>query len=139
MTTAAEYAKRLEAIRLDVASIEVSTIGEANAALTRIRLAQKEVRQIKTAINLDMKTIRAKYEEKIQTAGMGGSAFFTLMGKWKVAGQHRAGAKRNLAAERDRELKPYESLRLAADNLLLQMDKAKILVQNCIDEAKAEQ
>ena len=66
------------------------------------------------------------------------SAIASLFGKRKLAGQMRADEKRRLNAERDRKLSPYEDLKLTIDNLLVQMDAAKIRLGDLIEKAKAE-
>ena len=138
MTTPKEYRRQLSELGLDHMEIFVSSLAEAKAALAKVRSLQKQLRQIKRNINLDMKAIRAEYRRRASTAAAGSSAIASLFGKRKLAGQMRADEKRRLNAERDRKLSPYEDLKLTIDNLLVQMDAAKIRLGDLIEKAKAE-
>lgn len=139
MTAPKEYRRQISELGLDHMEILVSSLAESKAALTKVRSLQKQLRQIKRNINLDMKAIRAEYRQRVSTAAAGSSAILSLFGKRKLAGQMRAGEKRRLNAERDRKLAPYEDLKLTIDDLLVQMDAAKVRLGNLIEEAKAEE
>jgi rubrerythrin len=133
-----EYRRQIKDLGLERMEIKASSIAEAIDALKRTRGLQKELRQIKRNIDLDMKTIRADYGQRMSTAASASSAIVTLFGKRKLAGQLRADEKRHLRLERDRTLQPYESIKLTVDDLLVQMDSAKAQLQAFIEEAKAE-
>ncbi|NPA71217.1 MAG: zinc ribbon domain-containing protein [Gammaproteobacteria bacterium] len=136
MASPKEYWQRIEELGLDHMEIEVSSIAEAKTALRRVRGLQKELRQIKKNINLDMKSIRAMYRQKMATAASTTSSIVSLFGKRKLAGQLRADEKRRLRMERDSILEPYESLKFTIDNLLLQLDAAKEQIQQFIEDTK---
>ena len=137
MTSPQEYRRRIKELGLDRMEIRASSIPEAKDVLKRIRRLQKELRQIKKNINLDMKAIRAAYTQKMATAASTASGIVSLFGKRKLAGQLRADEKRRLRMERDRVLQPYESLKLTIDDLLVQMDAAKDQIQMFIEETKS--
>lgn len=138
MASVDEYRRELKALGLEKFTVTASNVAEAKAALADVRQKQKALRQIRARLNLDMKAIRAEYDQKKQNAGAGGSALIGMFGKRRAAGQYRATAKRQVTAERDRRLQPYETLKMSIDDLLLQMDRAKIQIQQYIDEAKAQ-
>lgn len=139
MNNAEDYRKKLMAMGLDELEITASSPEEAKKVLAEMRQRQKELRQLKSMLNLDMKTIRNDYEQKKQGAGEGGFALIGLFGKRGLATQHRANAKRQINAKRDQELRPYQNIKMTIDDLLLQIDQIKIQFQQYIDEKKAEQ
>ena len=138
MASVDQYRRELKGLGLEKYTIKASNAAEAKAALADVRQKQKALRQMKARINLDMKAIRAEYDQKKQSAGSGGSVLIGMFGKRRAAGQYRAAAKRQVTAERDRRLQPYETLKMSIDDLLLQMDQAKIQIQQYIDQAKAQ-
>lgn len=138
MASPEQYWHRIKELGLDHMEIQVSTVSEAKETLKHIRKLQKELRQIKKNINLDMKAIRALYSQKISTAASTTSGILSLFGKRKLAGQLRADERRRLRMERDRTLQPYESLKLTIDDLLIQMDAAKERLQMFIEKAKSQ-
>ena len=139
MTSPEEYRRQIKELGFDRMEIRASSLAEAKAALTKVRSLQKQLRQIKRNINLDMKAIRAEYRQKSSDAAAFSSAFLTGVGKRKAAGKRRADAKRRLQAERDRKLAPYDNLKLMIDDLLTQMDNAKVQIGSFTEEAKAEE
>jgi rubrerythrin len=124
--------------RIKCIGISPSSLAEAKTVLAQLRNTQKQLRQIKRNINLDMKAIRAEYRQKSPDAAAFSSAFLTGLGKRKAAGKRRADAKRRLQAERDRKLAPYDSIKLAIDDLLVKMDGAKALFDDFIETAKVD-
>ncbi len=139
MASPDEYLRQIKELGLERMEITVSSIVEAKDTLKRIRGIQAELRQIKRKTNLDMKTIRAEYRQKMSTAALTSSAIVGLLGKRKLAGQMRADEKRRLRMQRDRTLQPYESIKLTIDDLLIQMDSAKAQLQAFIEEAKLKE
>ena len=139
MASPNQYLQQIKELGLEHMEIKASSIGEAKDTLRRIRNVQKQLRQIKRTINLDMKNIRSDYSQKTSTAASTSSAIVGLLGKRKLAGQMRADEKRRLRMERDRTLQPYESIKLTIDDLLIQMDSAKDQLQAFIEEAKLEE
>jgi len=138
MASPKEYRRQIKDLGLERMEITASSIAEARDALRRIRSLQKELRRIKRSINLDVRAIRTNYSQRMSTAASTSSAVATLFGKRKLAGQLRADEKRRLRMERDRALRPYESIKLAIDDLLVQMDSAKARLQAFIEEAKTQ-
>jgi len=138
MLTPEEYYSQIKELGLDHLERHVSSPVEAKATLTKLRSLQKQLRQIKRNINLNMKAIRAEYRERASTAAAMSSTVVSLLGKRKLAGQMRADEKRRLSAERDRRLESYDRLKLMIDELLTEMDAAKVQLDNFIEEAKAE-
>jgi len=94
---------------------------------------------MKRNVNLEMKTIRSAYRERMSTAASTSAGIVTLFGKRKLAGQLRADEKRRLSRERDKALRPYENVKLTIDDLLVQMDSAKTKLEVFIEEAKTEE
>ncbi|MFN2289860.1 MAG: hypothetical protein ACK2UC_01595 [Anaerolineae bacterium] len=139
MATAQEYHDKLEKLTNEIGSTsyDIGTVQEAKAALADVRIRQKELRQVKRDINFDLKQIRTEYKAKAETAGSGGSLLFSVLGSRGSARSHRASARRGVRAERDRMLKPYEQAKSVIDELILALDKAKLQIQNFIDEEKA--
>lgn len=78
---------------------------QANKQLAEIRQLQKEIRQVKREMALDMKEIRAKY-----------------------------GRKKENQAAKQAALSPYERTALAIDQLLLGLDKQKLNIQTIVEE-----
>lgn len=122
---------------LDGMEISASSVAEAKSALSRVRNLQKQLRQIKRNVNLDMKTIRAEYQQKMSTAASTSSGILTLFGQRKMAGTIRADQKRRLGQERDRALQPYQSINLQIDHLLVQLDSVKLQIDEFIEAKKA--
>jgi len=137
MSSPNEYQRKLAALGLAGGGglqFQASSVAEAKQLLPTIRQLQAELRAIKKEINLDIKTIRLQYQQQRSGAGSGAAAIFTLFGKRKVAGSIRADAKRQLSAQQDKEIASYEQVKATIDNLLIQLDRAKIAVQQYIAE-----
>ncbi len=139
MASAQEYRRQIKNLGLERLEIQASSSTEAKEVLRKLRALQKELRQIKKNINLDMKGIRAVYQQRMSTAAATSSTVVSLFGKRKLAGQLRADEKRRLRMERDRKLQPYESIKLAIDGILTQIDNAKIKLQAFIEEVKTKE
>jgi hypothetical protein len=138
MTSAEQYRHQISALGLDEMRLQASSLAEAQAALDNVRSLRKQLLQIKRNINLDMKTIRAEYQQRSSSAAAGSSAVMSLLGKRKLAGSLRADEKRRLSVERDRKLAPYDNVKLTIDDLLTQMEGGKTQLGEFIEEAKAE-
>ena len=118
--------------------IEAHTVPEAKSALREIRNLQRQLRQTKRNVNLDMKAIRAHYRQRMSTAASTSSAFVGILGKRKLAGQLRADEKRRLRMERERKLTPYDQVKYVIDDLLTQLEGAKGQLQQYIEQVRAE-
>ena len=137
MASAEEYRQQVSDLGLDRIEIEASSLTEGKAAVANVRRLQKELRQIKRNINLEMKTIRAEYKQKIAEAGTSGLTGLLAMGRG--GGKFRASEKRRVRAERDSKLDPYDQVKLTIDDLIVQLDGAKLQLQDFMEEAKAEE
>jgi hypothetical protein len=137
MASPEDYRQQVSDLGLDHMQIGASSLAEGKDALANVRRLQKELRQIKRNINLEMKTIRAQYKPKIAEAGTTGWTGLLAMGRG--GGRLRASEKRRVRAERDSRLAPYDQVKLTIDDLLVQMDGAKLQLQDFIEEAKAEE
>ena len=137
--SAKEYRKRIEQLGLlgkGGVELKVNTVTDAKQALLQVKQLQVELRNIKRELNLEMKSIRSSYQQKMPDAGSGASTVFTLFGKRKVASNIRASAKRAVAADRDHALHDYETVKLTIDDLLVQMERAKLNLQQFIEQNK---
>ncbi|MCP4542605.1 MAG: hypothetical protein GY832_36245 [Chloroflexi bacterium] len=112
------------------------TIPEAKAQLSDIRQKQKNLRLVKKDVNAEIKTIRARYRERIENIKPRGMTSF-LVGKGK-AKSIAADEKRALRKQQDRELEPYDEIKRNVDNLLVQMDETKIGLTTWLDEQPAQ-
>ena len=139
MSSPDRYRRQIKDLGLDRMRIKASTIAEAKEFLREIRRLQKELRQIKRNINLDIKAYRAEYRRRSSSAASTSSAVLSLFGKRRTAGRLRAEEKRRLARERDRAIAPYESLKLTIDDLIVQLDSAKDQLQIFIEQTRAEE
>ena len=137
MPSAKDYENQIHS--LVAGDLGASNVEEAKACITRIRTIQRDLRQIKKAINLEIKGIRAEYRDRIANAGSGTAAVFSLFGKRGAAGSIRADAKRAMAAERDAAIEPYETEKFRIDDVLNQLDAAKIQFNDFIRDNKPEQ
>jgi hypothetical protein len=137
MASVEEYRRQVSGLDVEFASRELSSVAVARDALAQLRRLQKELRQIKRSVNLDMKAIRVEYGMKVSQVGTRGLT--GLLAGARGAGKWRAAERRNLHTKRDRILEPYDKLKLDIDSLLVQMDDAKIRVQAAIQALKAEE
>lgn len=131
MKTPTDYRRDLDPYNV---KLSIGSVAEAKATIKDLVQSQKALRQIKKEIDLDIKTIRAGYASRMSTAGAGASNVLTIFGQRKAAGSARADAKRKLKAEQDRQIAPYQQVKLTIDDMINQMDRAKIQLQNYITE-----
>jgi hypothetical protein len=111
------------------------TPAEAKAQLNKIHLMQKELRLVKKDISITMKAIRSTFVAKKTEVGKGfGAGVMTgLFGK-KAAGRSNAIEKENLRRRQVAELSPYEAVARTIDDVLVQLDKAKIQIETSLDK-----
>jgi hypothetical protein len=140
MPSAKEYANRVQKIvrgegsifgRRSKTKLKWETIPEAKQLQTSIRQMQIELRQVKKEVSAEMKAIRARYataSAKVRPSGL------SVFGGKGAKRSNVASQKQELREKRDRELSPYESLKLAIDSALTQLDGAKLEIQIWIDE-----
>lgn len=131
-----EYDRRIKSLGL-VRQYSITSVSEARAAKTDLTQLQKELRQIKREVDLDIKTIRAQFAQRIASAAQTTSGILGLMGKKGMAGSIRADEKRRLKREQDRILQPYLALKLAIDTQILELNKTKAEIDGIITAAKS--
>lgn len=133
MATAQELLDRVKGI-LSSSPFEanVNSPASAKAEKQRITLSQKQLRQVKSEVNLEMKAIRATYTAAKKTAGAGGGTLLKIMGKKGAAKSHQARAKQIKELEKQKELIPYEQVITAIENALLTYDKLKLKLDQYI-------
>jgi len=136
MPSADDYAKRVKHIigaegdiKRMTRSWKWNTIPEAKQHLAAIRQMQKELRQVKRDLNVEMKAIRTRYKMRMDRAQAGVLA--SLAGRG-AARRSQANKRRRLCEERDRTLAPYDSVKLAIDDALTQLDRIKLELQGWV-------
>ena len=140
VTEASEYMERVAGVLGGDGSLHlelsISSVDEAKLAHKRMVQQQKQLRQIKKEINQDMKNIRAAYKEASDNVqpSASSSIFGGLFGKKGYAKGNVAQQRRDLRQRRDGTLEPYNQAKLTIDDLLIQMDGAKLSIKNYIDE-----
>ena len=138
MPSAQCFLDQVAALGVNDMTIRASSEAEAKEGLRKCRALQKDLRQIKKGISLEMKQIRAEYQSKVANAGSGIATAFSLFGKRKVAGSIRADSKRAMRDERDRVLAPYDNVKGRIDNVIHQLDSVKLQLEQRVAETKAE-
>ena len=115
-------------------SFSFETIPEAKNFLAKIRLMQKRLRLLKKEVNAEMKSIRSNYSAKVSNvqAGFGSSLLF---GKG-TAKSLAASKKREIKAQRNRTLLPYEGVKRIIDRTLVETDSAKLQVSTWLESNK---
>lgn len=139
MRTANEYFQRFQDLGVDGMDLSVSTLDEAKRALQTCRSTQRELRQMKRDINADLKLVRQHHKEITASAGSGMATALRLFGKRKLAGSISADAKRAARSDRDAATLPYERLKRIIDDVINQLDRAKLNIENWIEEAREEE
>lgn len=133
-----KYLNQVRELDIEGHSLKASSVEEAKLKIKEIRLLQRQLRHIKKLINADMRIIRAQFAEKKANAGEGWMVVGTLLGQRGTGRSARASAKRQVTAERNRALAPYEKLKRLIDDYLVQLDRAKLLFEKYILDAKGE-
>lgn len=116
-------------------TFSAETTAELKRLLPRIRQQQKELRQLKAEVVTDIRNLRAQYDAKaatVQPSAMsiiGGKGFFK---------QKAAADKRNIKASRDRATAEMESMKTTIDDLLIQLDRAKLDIADEITRQEAK-
>ena len=94
-------------------------------AIKKIQLIIKQLRIVKTEINLDMKQIRTKYSDERGKVSEGGFWTGALSGQ-KIAGRARQIQRQELNKNQRNELSPYENCKQSVDMLITSMDEMKL-------------
>jgi hypothetical protein len=113
--------------------IHADNVEEARLMLKQLRQQQKEIRFIKKQISADVKTIRGRYQQAIANVGSGPGLSGFIFGKKNATGL-KASQKRDLRNKQSRELEPYEQAKQVIDNLLVQLDSAKLTIEKYLME-----
>jgi hypothetical protein len=119
-------------------AVDIESIEDAKLHLKRIRLSQKQLRQIKKEVNHSIKVIRSSFTA--QKAEVGKPTFKSgflggLIGKKKL-GKMNALQKENLRRQQNAALSPYEHVVLLIDQSLLILDDLKLQLDNWLLENK---
>ena len=144
ITPADTYKKRIEDILGDEfvdnclrLEVDIDNVKDAQNQHKRIVLQQKQLRQVKRDINADIKTIRDHYKTLSDNAQpSGGSILMGLFGKKGGMRSSVADQRRKLRYERDDMLAPYDGAKQTIDDIITQMDFAKLNIKEWIDENK---
>jgi len=136
ITDPAEYRKRIEdCLGGENISVQIETLDEAKFQKKMVLQQQKELRQIKRQISEDMKNIRAYYQQQsanVQPSVFG--IFGQLVGKKGYARNEAAKEKRSIKQEQQTALQPYENIKRTIDNVILQLDRAKLMLTEYIKD-----
>ena len=126
MKTVSEYVAQIDDINIEKnLNKTIESINEAKEIKKLCLDYQRNLRQLKKSIGLDIKTIRLEYKDKIANAGSTLGGVFSLFGKRRIGGSIRADAKRGMIKERDSVIFPYEDLKLVIDNYIYSIDNIK--------------
>ena len=141
MTSASDYKLKIENLDIEESLNNRSSksVKEAQAVKKDCISYQRDLRQIKKAINLEIKEIRAGYRDKIANAGSIVDGAFSLFGKRGLGGSIRADSKRAMTQERNNVIAPYENLKLIIDNYIHSIDNAKKEIDDFIIELKSQE
>lgn len=134
-TSPKDYEKRIRALGLD-RKYSIMSPTEARTAKADVAQLQKELRQIKREIDMDIKAIRGQYSERMATAAQKSSGLLTIMGKRGTAGHLLADEKRRLSQEQNRALQPYNTLKLSIDAQIVALDKVKTEIESYLSQSK---
>lgn len=104
-------------------TFSADTAAELKRLLVRIRQQQKELRQLKAEVVTDIRNLRAQYDAKAAAVQPSAMSIFGGKGFFK---QKAAADKRNIKATRDRATAEMESMKTTIDDLLIQLDRAKL-------------
>ncbi len=130
----AGYQKKIEDVmgasvsggRTDM-SFDLANEDEAKLLKKKFILMQKQLRQVRKEAHTEMKAIRANYGNQINSVEAG--LFSTVFGG---AGRDRENQRRKLRNQRDVELSKYQNVKDTIDNILLQIDSAKLQIEELI-------
>lgn len=140
MASVSEYQKQIDMLDIEGGlNKKVSSSEEARDVKKSCIAYQRELRQIKKSVGLEIKAIRTEYRDKIVNAGSVVGGAFSLFGKRGLGGNIRADAKRATTRERDSIISPYEDFKLLIDQYIHAIDDAKVNIEGYIQELKAEE
>jgi hypothetical protein len=117
-------------------SLSAGSVSEAKQGLLELKSLQAELKNIKREIDVDIKQIRLDYQEKMKWQATGASLVPSLFGKRGLAGRARADVKRSVVNERDQVIREYQQVKITIDDLLVQLEKAKLQFLQYIEQNK---
>jgi hypothetical protein len=137
MPAAQEYLDRANRVK-DSCQMPDQLTGAEQAKQLKVAIiaAQKELRQIKRQVALEMKEIRLEYKDKATGAGSTGGTVLSLLGKRGAGKSYQAASKRNINRQRDNALAPYEKIKGIIDQYLLAYDKVKVQIDQYLIKLK---
>ncbi len=132
MTSAAEYEEKVWVIVRPLAqgnriTLQWDTPQEAKLLKARIIQIQKELRLVKKDIAITKRSINSAYTSKKTQVGKGAGAALAagVLGR-KTAGKMNVLNRDSVRLEQASAIAPYENVISMIDNLLVQLDRAKI-------------
>jgi hypothetical protein len=114
--------------------LDVSSVDDANLQKKKIGQQQEQLRQIKGEIDQNMDYIHAGYKETSAAVKPSNPSFMgDLFGR---RSKDIAQQKRNLSHGEEIALEPFNKVQLTIDDLLTQLDDAKLTLTDYINENK---
>jgi len=135
MATVEGFRQRISEVGLDQLQVAPSTASEAKGTLARFRLAQRELCLIRRDIDLQIRSLRSDAVRLEQATAAAVGRGFPSPVRGGQARARAAAAKRAMQDELDREILPYKALQHSIDNMLLELDKSKLQLQEYIRQA----
>jgi hypothetical protein len=132
MPTLEEHTSALRELGIESLTFTWNNSSEAKQELQRVRMIQKALRHQKKLIDIDVRELRAAARDKESLAGSGTSTILSLFGKRGAARSVRASARRSVRASAERALGPYQRLKTAIDDALIQLDRAKLEIEKAL-------
>lgn len=132
MATLQEHAAEVDRIMAQFhGELVCNSEREARAALLRVRQAQKELAFVRKFVNADMAQIRGSYAASKAHVGSGAGAILGagFFGR-KTMGRLNTVHRQDLRSQEVRALAPYEQLKAYIDTMVLNLDRAKMALQD---------
>lgn len=126
------YHERVLALLPSDGAFTAHSADEAKAVKKEIVLIQKRLRQLKSEINLDIKTVRADYQAQAQKTQSRGTLLGILTGKRRFASRLGAIDRQRAADNRNDTIAPYEAVKGLIDQLLVQLDGGKLQIDEAL-------
>jgi len=136
MLSAKQFYSELEAEGLLRFKIDVGSVEEAKSARKSLIVQQKKLRLKKREISQIKKSLRTEHSLKSRNAGSGGSVVLSLLGQRGMARSWRAASKTDLRAELTQTIATYDEVIDRIDSHILQLDEAKLKIDQYIANAQ---
>ncbi|MBK9256580.1 MAG: SHOCT domain-containing protein [Saprospiraceae bacterium] len=124
--------KELSTIRYEATNYE-----ESVELLQFSKTTISELKSMKQTLIQEVKGIRNQYKEAKANASNKSHFISGLIFGRSTSGKLRAENKRNLSNQLDKEIEPYEKLKLICDDYIVQISNKKSLLENYIRENKS--